>query len=69
MMQAAPAAPDGIQSIINHKFFQSNRLPNTTNPCAYQSMGQGQAGPYSQFPGPLPYTYSYTQQPPTAVQQ
>ncbi|XP_063930948.1 probable ATP-dependent RNA helicase DDX5 isoform X2 [Zophobas morio] len=68
MMQAAPG-PDGIQSIINHKFFQSSRLPSTTNPCAYQSMGQGQATPYNQFPGPLPYTYPYTQQPATAVQQ
>lgn len=67
MMPPGPPS-DGLQSIINHKFFQSNRLPNTANPCAYQSMGQGQ-GPYNQFQGPLPYTYQYTQQPATAVQQ
>lgn len=70
MMQHPPPPPDGIQSIINHKFFQGNhRIPNTTNPCAYQSIGQSQAGPYNQFPGALPYAYSYTQQPTTAVQQ
>ncbi|EFA12740.2 uncharacterized protein LOC103312134 isoform X2 [Tribolium castaneum] len=68
MMPPGPPS-DGIQSIMNHKFFQSNRIPNTTNPCAYQSMGQGQS-PYSQFQGPLPYTtYSYTQQPATATVQ
>ncbi|XP_044269054.1 DEAD-box ATP-dependent RNA helicase 20-like isoform X2 [Tribolium madens] len=68
MMPPGPPS-DGIQSIMNHKFFQSNRIPNTTNPCAYQSMGQGQS-PYNQFQGPLPYTtYSYTQQPATATVQ
>lgn len=70
MMQAAPPpGTDGMQSIINHKFFQGNRLPSTQNPCSYQSMGQGQTGPYSQFPGPLQFTYPYAQQPTAAVQQ
>ncbi|KAJ8955957.1 hypothetical protein NQ314_006806 [Rhamnusium bicolor] len=68
MMQTAPGA-DGMQSIINHKFFQSRGLPNTTNPCAYQSMGQGQAAPYNQFPGAVQYAYPYTQPPTAAVQQ
>lgn len=60
---------DGMQSIINHKFFQSRGLPNTTNPCAYQSMGQGQAAAYNQFPGAVQYAYQYTQPPTAAVQQ
>lgn len=68
MMQTAPGT-DGMQSIINHKFFQSRGLPNTTNPCAYQSMGQGQAAAYNQFPGPVQYTYQYTQPPTATVQQ
>ncbi|XP_018568758.1 DEAD-box ATP-dependent RNA helicase 20 isoform X2 [Anoplophora glabripennis] len=60
---------DGMQSIINHKFFQSRGLPSTTNPCAYQSMGQGQAAAYNQFPGAVQYAYQYTQPPTAAVQQ
>ncbi|XP_023022338.1 uncharacterized protein isoform X2 [Leptinotarsa decemlineata] len=67
MMQSP--ATDGIQSIINHKFFQNRGLPNATNPCAYQSMGQGQATPYNQYPGAVQYTYQYTQPPTAAVQQ
>lgn len=63
------AGPDPIQSIINHKFFQSSRLPNATNPCAYQSMGQNQTGPYNQYAAPVPYTYQYTQPPTATVQQ
>ncbi|KAJ8985895.1 hypothetical protein NQ317_010651, partial [Molorchus minor] len=72
-MQPAPymmqPGAEGMQSIINHKFFQNRGLPNGANPCAYQSMGQGQAAAaYNQFPGPVPYTYQYTQQPTAAVQ-
>lgn len=59
-----PPGSDSIQSLINNKFFQTNRPPPQTNPCAYQSMGQG---PYGQFAPPMPYTYPYTQ--PAAVQQ
>lgn len=68
MMQTPPGT-DGMQSIINHKFFQSRSLSNTSNPCAYQSIGQGQAAPYSQFPGAVQYAYPYTQPPTAAVQQ
>ncbi|CAH0546380.1 unnamed protein product [Brassicogethes aeneus] len=68
MMQAPPAA-DGLQGIINHKFFQSSRMPSATNPCAYQSLGQGQAAPFNQFAAPMQYTYSYGQPPTAAVQQ
>ncbi|KAG5879441.1 hypothetical protein JTB14_027680 [Gonioctena quinquepunctata] len=71
MMQSAGA--DGIQSLISHKFFQNRGLPNATNPCAYQSMGQGQAAAaaaaYNQYPGAVQYTYQYTQPPTAAVQQ
>lgn len=56
---------DPIQPIINNKFFQTNRPPPQTNPCAYQSMSQNPFGPYGQFAAPMPYTYT----PPTAVQQ
>ncbi|XP_028129501.1 uncharacterized protein LOC114325600 isoform X1 [Diabrotica virgifera virgifera] len=67
MVQSQPA--DGMQSIMNHKFFQSRGLPGATNPCAYQSMGQGQPTPaYNQFPAGVPY-YQYTQPPTAAVQQ
>lgn len=62
-----PSPNDGMQSIINNKFFQSSRLPNTVNPCAYQSMGQGQS--FNQYSAPVPYTYQYTQPPAAAVQQ
>ncbi|XP_056630637.1 uncharacterized protein LOC130441121 isoform X3 [Diorhabda sublineata] len=69
-MMQSPAA-DGMQSIINHKFFQSRGLPATTNPCAYQSMGQSQpTAAYNQYAGGVPYaTYQYTQPPTAAVQQ
>lgn len=67
-MMANPTATDaGMQSILNNKFFQTSRLPSSANPCAYQSMGQGQ-NPYNQYSAPMQYTYSYTQ-PPAAVQQ
>ncbi|KAJ8919757.1 hypothetical protein NQ315_006286, partial [Exocentrus adspersus] len=68
MMQPAPGA-DAMQSIISHKFFQSRGLPGASNPCAYQSLGQGQAAAYNQFPGAVQYTYQYTQPPTAAVQQ
>lgn len=41
----------GVQSIINHKFFQPSRPPPQTNPCAYQN---GYTYP-QQMP---PYTYN-----------
>ncbi|XP_060520190.1 uncharacterized protein LOC132698244 [Cylas formicarius] len=71
MMQAAPSAgvPDGLQSIISHKFFQSRGLTGGANPCAYQ---QSQGGPYGQYaPGPVSYTYTpqYAQPPTATVQQ
>ncbi|KAK0168720.1 hypothetical protein PV327_002494 [Microctonus hyperodae] len=50
----------GIQSLVNNKFFQTNRPPPTANACAYQSMG------YGQFQAVSPYGYPY---PPTPVQQ
>ncbi|KAK9891977.1 hypothetical protein WA026_017460 [Henosepilachna vigintioctopunctata] len=68
MMQQA-GGPDPMHSIINHKFFQSNRIPNANNPCAYQSISQGQTQPYNQYPGPVQYTYQFTQPPTAAVQQ
>lgn len=69
MQPAGGAAPDGMQSIIGHKFFQGRGLPGAANPCAYQSMGQGQAATYSQFPGAMQYAYQYTQPPTATVQQ
>ncbi|KAG8325872.1 hypothetical protein J6590_055769 [Homalodisca vitripennis] len=57
-----PNSDAGVQSLINHKFFQPNRPPPQTNPCAYQS---GYAAQYHQ--PALPYTYQYSQ--PQAVQQ
>lgn len=59
-----PPNSENIQSLLNNKFFQTNRPPPQTNPCAYQSMGQS---PFGQYGPPMPYTYPYTQ--PTAVQQ
>ncbi|CAH1124895.1 unnamed protein product [Ceutorhynchus assimilis] len=48
MMQPASGVPDGLQSIIGHKFFQSRGLTGAANPCAYQ---QNQGGPYGgQYP-------------------
>ncbi|XP_017781503.1 PREDICTED: DEAD-box ATP-dependent RNA helicase 20-like isoform X2 [Nicrophorus vespilloides] len=68
-MMAGPTPNDGMQSIINSKFFQTRGLPNSANPCAYQSMG-GNQGPYNQYSAPMPYTtYPYTQPPTAAVQQ
>lgn len=67
MVQPHPST-DGMQSILNNKFFQSSRLPNTVNPCAYQSMGQGQST-YNQYSAPMQYAYQYTQPPTAAVQQ
>lgn len=58
---------DGMQSIINHKFFQSRGLPNSSNPCAYQSSAQGQTAAYN--PLPAVQYYQYTQPPTAAVQQ
>ncbi|XP_014234831.1 DEAD-box ATP-dependent RNA helicase 20-like isoform X2 [Trichogramma pretiosum] len=59
---AAAAATDStLQSIVNNKFFQTNRPPTTANPCAYQS-----AMSYGQFQAVPPYGYPY---PPTPVQQ
>lgn len=70
MMTGPGGTPDaGMQSILNNKFFQTNRLASGTNPCAYQSMSQGQA-PYNQYSAPMQYAYSpYTQPPAAAVQQ
>ncbi|XP_031834066.1 uncharacterized protein LOC116427636 isoform X1 [Nomia melanderi] len=50
----------GMQSLVNNKFFQTNRPPPNTGACAYQSMG------YGQFQAVPPYSYPY---PPTPVQQ
>ena len=67
-MMPAPQSADGIQSLMNNKFFQTRGLPSTSNPCGYQSIGQGQ-GPYNQYSAtPLQY-YPYTQPPTAAVQQ
>ncbi|KAI4470160.1 atp-dependent rna helicase dbp3 [Holotrichia oblita] len=64
-----PPQTDGMQSIMNNKFFQTRGLPNSTNPCGYQSIGQGQA-PYNQYSAPMQYAYPpYTQPPTAAVQQ
>ncbi|XP_076263472.1 uncharacterized protein LOC143198231 isoform X2 [Rhynchophorus ferrugineus] len=63
-------APDGLQSIISHKFFQSRGLTGAANPCAFQ---QSQGGPYGQYPAtPVSYTTyapQYTAPPTAAVQQ
>ncbi|KAL3276319.1 hypothetical protein HHI36_024334, partial [Cryptolaemus montrouzieri] len=68
MMQQT-GGPDPIHSIINHKFFQNSRIPSASNPCAYQSLSQGQATPYNQYPRAAQYTYQYSQPPTAAVQQ
>lgn len=64
------AAPDGLQSIISHKFFQSRGLTGAANPCAFQ---QSQGGPYGQYPAtPVGYTTyapQYSAPPTAAVQQ
>lgn len=65
MMSSVPA-PDDIQCLINHKFFQNNRPPPPpANPCGYQSISQ----PFNQYSPPIPpYAYQYSQ-PAAAVQQ
>ncbi|XP_015111886.1 DEAD-box ATP-dependent RNA helicase 20 isoform X1 [Diachasma alloeum] len=60
IMPSGGHADSGIQSIVNNKFFQTNRPPPTANACAYQSMS------YGQFQAVPPYGYPY---PPTPVQQ
>lgn len=72
MMQAPPPSgvPDGIQSIISHKFFQSRGLTGAANPCGYQ---QSQGGPYGQYAAPhvgyTTYAPQYAAPPTAAVQQ
>lgn len=60
MMPSGGHTDSGMQSLVNNKFFQTNRPPPNTGACAYQSMG------YSQFQAVPPYSYPY---PPTPVQQ
>lgn len=61
MMPSGGHTDSGIQSLVNNKFFQTNRPPPpAANACAYQSMG------YGQFQAVSPYGYPY---PPTPVQQ
>ncbi|XP_015595573.1 DEAD-box ATP-dependent RNA helicase 20 isoform X2 [Cephus cinctus] len=60
MMPPGGHTDSSIQSLVNNKFFQTNRPPPGTNACAYQSMG------YGQFQAVPPYGYPY---PPTPVQQ
>lgn len=60
MMPSGGHTDSGIQSLVNNKFFQTNRPPPNTGACAYQSMG------YGQFQAVPPYGYPY---PPTPVQQ
>ncbi|KAJ1532184.1 hypothetical protein ONE63_000806 [Megalurothrips usitatus] len=61
MMQ--PTADGGVQSLINNKFFQTNRPPQASGACAYQSMSPSAYGGYQT---PVAY-YGYSQ--PQAVQQ
>ena len=61
MMQ--PNTDAGVQTLINHKFFQPSRPPPQSNPCAYQN---GYAAQYH-HQAALPYAYGYSQ--PQAVQQ
>ncbi|XP_033333911.1 uncharacterized protein LOC117224850 [Megalopta genalis] len=60
MMPSNGHTDSGMQSLVNNKFFQTNRPPPNTGACAYQSMG------YGQFQAVPPYSYPY---PPTPVQQ
>ncbi|KAL2748709.1 DEAD-box ATP-dependent RNA helicase 20-like isoform X1 [Vespula maculifrons] len=60
IMPSGGHTDSGIQSLVNNKFFQTNRPPPNTGACAYQSMG------YGQFQAVPPYGYPY---PPTQVQQ
>lgn len=60
MMPSNGHTDSGMQSLVNNKFFQTNRPPPNTGACAYQSMG------YGQFQAVSPYSYPY---PPTPVQQ
>ncbi|XP_019770650.1 DEAD-box ATP-dependent RNA helicase 20 isoform X1 [Dendroctonus ponderosae] len=70
-MVPAPATsgvPDGLQSIISHKFFQSRGLTGAANPCAFQ---QNQGGPYGQYPAVSypAYAPQYAAPPTATVQQ
>lgn len=60
MMPSGGHTDSGMQSLVNNKFFQTNRPPPNTGACAYQSMG------YGQFQAVPSYSYPY---PPTPVQQ
>ncbi|KAG7188356.1 hypothetical protein KM043_008012 [Ampulex compressa] len=60
MVPSGGHTDSGIQSLVNNKFFQTNRPPPNTGACAYQSMG------YGQFQAVPPYGFPY---PPTPVQQ
>ncbi|XP_026289769.1 uncharacterized protein LOC113214569 isoform X2 [Frankliniella occidentalis] len=62
MMQ--PTADGGVQSLINNKFFQTNRPPQASGACAYQSMSPSAYGGYQT---PMAYYAGYSQ--PQAVQQ
>lgn len=65
MMQSGPQSDANIQSLLNNKFFQTNRPP-TNNPCAYQSMGA--PSPYGQY-ATVPYAAYQPYSPPTATVQ
>ncbi|XP_044737301.1 ATP-dependent RNA helicase dbp2-like [Chrysoperla carnea] len=65
MMQSGPQSDANIQSLLNNKFFQTNRPP-TNNPCAYQSMGA--PSPYGQY-ATVPYAAYQPYSPPTAAVQ
>lgn len=60
MMPSGGHTDSGIQSLVNNKFYQTNRPPPNAGACAYQSMG------YGQFQAVPPYGYPYQ---PTPVQQ
>ncbi|XP_050305703.1 uncharacterized protein LOC126742769 isoform X2 [Anthonomus grandis grandis] len=74
VMQAAAAnqgMPNGLETIISHKFFQSRGLTGAANPCAFQ---QSQGGPYGQYApaahvGYPAYAPQYAAPPTAAVQQ
>lgn len=62
--------PNGLESIISNKFFQSRGLTGAANLCAYQ---QNQAAPFGQYPagtvGYSAYPAQYAAPPTAAVQQ